>query len=255
MAGVDVTTFPNHQRLLVAAPVGVPSAIVLSLHGSRSNPSEQARLTGMPRLAGSGALVVFPRGAIRMGRGWAWDQEGDLPFLSDLIDELRGRYPLAGRVCLTGMSGGARMACQVAAARSDAVAAVGAVAGLRAPDRAPGRPVAILAFHGTADRINRYGGGGRPDWRESVPDAARAWAIANAVSGRPHESRASDRLASVTYGADDAPGEVTLWTIQGGGHTWPGGRVPFFARLLLGPTSREIDATAEIWAFFRRHAR
>ena len=53
------------------------------------------------------------------------------------------------------------MACHFAAARSDVVRAVGAVAGLRAPrTRSLSQPVPIIAFHGTADRINPYGGSG-----------------------------------------------------------------------------------------------
>ncbi len=253
-ASPDHPPLGDPERVVVVAPAGAPTAIVLCLHGSRSNPDEQARISGMARLADQGALVVFPRASGRMGTGWAWDHDADLPFLSDLIDELRARYPFAGRVCLAGMSGGARMACHVASARADAVGAVGAVAGLRAPDRPPGRPVAVVAFHGTSDRVNPYTGGGRAEWRESVPDAARAWAIANGVTGRPHESAASARLTSLSYGAPGAPGEVVLWTMRGAGHSWPGGRMGLIGRLLLGSTSREIDATAEIRAFHRRHA-
>jgi poly(3-hydroxybutyrate) depolymerase len=36
-------------------------------------------------------------------------------------------------------------------------------------------------------------------------------------------------------------------------HTWPGGRGGPLLRLLLGRTTREIDATGEIWRFFVRH--
>ncbi|MGC8634283.1 MAG: alpha/beta hydrolase family esterase [Candidatus Limnocylindrales bacterium] len=251
---LDRRLLRDQGRVRVLAPAGPPTGIVLCLHGSRSNPDAQARLSGMARLAGVGALVVFPRGSIRMGMGWGWDREADLPFLSDLVDELRARHPFAGRVCLAGMSGGARMACRLAAARADAVGALGAVAGLRAPDRTPGRPVAVIAFHGASDRINPYAGGGRPEWQESVPDAARAWAVANGAGARAHEFTPSPRLTRVTYGAEEAPGEVTLWTMRGAGHTWPGGSMGLIARLRLGPTSREPDATGEIWAFFRRHA-
>jgi polyhydroxybutyrate depolymerase len=49
--------------------------------------------------------------------------------------------------------------------------------------------------------------------------------------------------------ANDAT--VVLYTIEGGGHTWPGGgRVPeWFA----GRTSYSIDASSLMWAFFREH--
>jgi polyhydroxybutyrate depolymerase len=49
--------------------------------------------------------------------------------------------------------------------------------------------------------------------------------------------------------ADDAA--VVLYTILGGGHSWPGGKpMPAW---LVGRTSRSIDATREMWAFFREH--
>ena len=49
--------------------------------------------------------------------------------------------------------------------------------------------------------------------------------------------------------ADDAA--VVLYTIQGGGHTWPGGKP--LPEWFVGPTSNSIDATSLMWAFFREH--
>ncbi len=252
---LDVPVAGGARLVLVVDPPGRPSGIVVCLHGSRSNPEEQVRLSGMDRLAEAGqAVVAFPQGSVPLGRGWAWNPDADLPFLSALVDRLRLEHPLAGRACVAGMSGGARMASRLAGARSDAVATLGAVAGLRAPDRPPGRAIAVIAFHGTADRINPYRGGGREEWRESVPDAARAWAIANGISNSARESAVGRALSSTAYGGEGGPGEVVLWTVRGGGHSWPGRSMGLIARLLLGPTTREIDATREIWAFHRRHA-
>jgi poly(3-hydroxybutyrate) depolymerase len=44
-----------------------------------------------------------------------------------------------------------------------------------------------------------------------------------------------------------------LWTALGAGHTWPGSQLGLGLRLLLGRTTREIDATAEIGRFWERH--
>jgi poly(3-hydroxybutyrate) depolymerase len=49
--------------------------------------------------------------------------------------------------------------------------------------------------------------------------------------------------------ANDAAG--VHYTIRGGGHAWPGGKP--MPKWLVGPTSRSIDATSQIWAFFRAH--
>jgi polyhydroxybutyrate depolymerase len=40
-------------------------------------------------------------------------------------------------------------------------------------------------------------------------------------------------------------------SVQGGGHSWPGGKP--LPEWLVGPTSREIDATARMWEFFLSH--
>lgn len=54
-------------------------------------------------------------------------------------------------------------------------------------------------------------------------------------------------------GADRDAADVVLFTIHEGGHTWPGGEP--LPEWFLGPTSRRLDATREMWAFFERHAK
>jgi polyhydroxybutyrate depolymerase len=131
----------------------------------------------------------------------------------------------------------------------------GSVAGLRSGDgHTPTRPVPILAFHGTADRINPYRGGNTPRWDESVEESARHWAVANGTLEPPEVVAVSPTLTRTTYGAEGKPGEVTLFTSKGAGHTWPGGHPGLFLRLFLGRTSREIDATSRIWEFAQAHA-
>jgi len=44
--------------------------------------------------------------------------------------------------------------------------------------------------------------------------------------------------------------EVALWKLTGAGHGWPGGESNLEA--LLGPATRVIDASTEIWKFFSR---
>jgi len=146
------------------------------------------------------------------------------------------------------------MSSLFASVHPEFVQAVGAVAGLRSPGGVVRRPVPILSFHGTKDRINPYGGSSTQRWNESVPDAARAWALANGITDPPTEVAVSSTLTRTTYGTDGQPGEVTLWTSRGAGHTWPGGHLGLLLSLSLGRTSKEIDATKSIWAFGLRHA-
>ena len=51
--------------------------------------------------------------------------------------------------------------------------------------------------------------------------------------------------------SEGAHADVVLYTVAGGGHTWPGGHpLPAF---ITGPTTDDIDATRVIWEFFRKH--
>lgn len=237
----------RHQ-LLIAAPIGAPTAIVLSMHGSTSTPERQVQLSRMATLAEDGAVVAFPHGSVPSRAGWEWDLASDARLLDALIDHLRETFGAAeAPVCVSGMSGGARMASRLASAGRNPVQVLGAVAGLRAPATPRlEQPVRVLAFHGTRDRINLYDGGRTARWSESVPDAASAWARANGHSGEPERAEVTPSLTRFSYGPADDPGAVTLWVCEGAGHTWPGTRLMLGLRLFLGKVSFDVDATAEI---------
>ena len=248
VVSVDGVSRAYFSRGAAAASAGM----ILCLHGSRSTAARQAWFSGMDSLRSDGLAVVYPQAEVAAGRGYAWDHERDLAYLAAVVEQVRADQGAAtSPVFLAGMSGGARMACTYATARAGEVAAVAAVAGLRSPEVRPARPVPIVAFHGLADRINPYLGGRGDRWRESVPEAAAAWAAANGVEASPASTEPGPGLTKLTYG-EGTPGEVTLWTFKHAGHTWPGRPVGPLLRLLLGRTSTEVDATHEIGSFFGR---
>jgi polyhydroxybutyrate depolymerase len=45
--------------------------------------------------------------------------------------------------------------------------------------------------------------------------------------------------------------DVVLYTVHGGGHTWPGGTP--LPKWFVGRTTHSIDATALMWSFFQEH--
>ena len=53
-----------------------------------------------------------------------------------------------------------------------------------------------------------------------------------------------------TYGPGRDGSEVILYTIEGGGHTWPGREPPI---PFLGKSTRDISANDLIWDFFQKH--
>jgi len=237
------------RRLLVAAPSDAPTAVVVSMHGSTSTPEAQVRLSGMASLVDQGAVVAFPQGSVPSRAGWEWDLSADVAFLDAVVEYLRQTFHASAEpLCVSGMSGGARMASRYSSSGGQPVRILGAVAGLRMPAVARlDHPVRVVAFHGTRDRINPYGGGSTPRWRESVLDAAAAWARANGHSPDPERATVTPSLTRFSYGPLDDPAAVTLWVSDGAGHTWPGARLTLGLRMFLGKSSHDVDATTEIW--------
>jgi polyhydroxybutyrate depolymerase len=257
------------RRVVLPGPAAAvdarPLPLVLALHASGSSAVEQLAFTGLEAASErDGFLVAAPRAALPSGSGAAWnvphvsraDGPDDEAFLLRLLDDLADAgHADPGRVVATGLSGGARMACQLVADHPDRFAALVPVAGLRsgapaagAPGRIdpatcrPGRPVPVVAFHGTADPVNPFTGGGPPYWGYPVRAALARWAELNGCTSGPTETRVAPHVVTVSYGGSGV--ETVLHVVEGGGHTWPGSRAAF--PTALGSVNREIDATAII---------
>ena len=241
-----------------------PAALVISLHGAGGWPAQQAMLTRWHRLADrEGFLVVYPSAVAdggprvwEVGRGGGLDR--DVQFLSDLIDELQRRYNIdPRRVYVNGVSNGGAMSFALSCRMSRRIAAVGMVASAQTlPWSActDDRPVPLIAFHGTADTIVPYAGGKSWVAPWPFPDVERwigKWARRNRCDPAPAAGAAAPDVIRSEYVhcANDAA--VVLYTLRGGGHTWPGGDP--LPEWFAGPTTTSIDATAEMWAFFRAH--
>jgi polyhydroxybutyrate depolymerase len=242
------------------------------MHGSGSTALDQELFTGMDATADADSFIVaYPQALIPDGNGFDWNVPGvplvggkpvpahaanDVVFLTQLVGVLEQRYCInPSRVYATGFSGGARTASQLACDSSKVFAAVAAVSGLRRPSPCPtGRPVPIIAFHGTADPVDPYDGHGQPYWTYSVAQAAADWAQQDGCSTRPATSKPQATVTLTAYGHCGGGASVELYTISGEGHEWPGGPpLPAALTSLLGAQSSAIDANNVIWAFFAAH--
>jgi len=248
-----------------------PTALVLDLHGSGSTAAEQEVFSGMDATSDQdGFVVAYPQGLLASGSGYDWNVPGvpladgrsvppgsadDIAFLAGVVPALAGRYCIDDtRVFATGMSGGGRMASQLACDASSTFAAVAPVAGLRFPEPCPAsRAVPVIAFHGQGDPVDPYGGGGQGYWTYSVPVAAQRWAAHNECGSSPQVS-SGQGFSLAVYPACSGAAAVELYTLTGEGHEWPGG--PAMPRRItnqLGPQSSAVDADATMWAFFSTH--
>ena len=242
-----------------------PAPLVISIHGAGNWPSFQMNLTRWNALADEqGFIVVYPAGE----GGWAktWFLRGertpsrmpDIVFISELIDTLQASYNIdAARIYANGISNGGGVTFALSCTLSDRIAAFGPVAAaitLPVDWCANARPAPMIAFHGTADRITPYHGSKvwlAPEPFPSILEWTAAWARRNHCGPRTIESAAAPDVTRLDYADCADGGAVTLYTIVGGGHTWPGG--PPMPEWLVGRTSNGVDATRRMWAFFREH--
>ena len=183
----------------------------------------------------------------------------DVVFISDLIDTLAASYNIdPARIYANGLSNGGGMSFVLSCTLSNRIAAVGMVsAGLDpgwewCPDH---RPVPVIAFHGTADPICPYDGGPSKlagGTFPSVPGFMANWSRRNGCGPNPIESAVAPDVTRLQFTdcADNA--NVMLYTVKGEGHQWPGGK-RVRVEWMVGPYSRSIDATRQMWAFFREH--
>ena len=155
----------------------------------------------------------------------------------------------------TGFSGGARLSSQLGCDASTTFAAVAPVSGLRFPSPCPAsRAVPVIAFHGTADPVDPYGGNGQKYWTYSVPVAAGRWATHNQRTVPPATSQPDPGTTLTAYAGCANDAAVQLYTIAGEGHEWPGGPI-LQQRItrLLGPQTTAVDANTLMWNFFSAH--
>lgn len=246
-----------------------PTPLVITLHPGATWPAVEMHISRWNELAekfgfivvypaGSGAFFgglgpgpqVFPMGPRSLGR--------DVKFISDLIDKLEAEYNIdPNRIYANGMSNGGGMAFALSCKLSDRIAAVGAVAAAQSlswDQCGDSRPVAMVAFHGTADPMAPYKGGSSPVAPRpfpNIPDWIAHLARKNRCKADPTDTQVSPSVRRLAYTncADNA--DVILYTIEGGGHTWPGGQ--HWAEWITGRTTDEISASRVMWEFFTQH--
>ena len=247
--------------------------LVVLFHGAGGTPGGMRRMTEFDATADArGWLASYPEAATKdwslgCGRCTAAEKRGvnDTAFVRALIDDLvasAGADP--ARVYVTGISQGGQMAHTAACALPERVTALASVAatllGQLAEECDPSRPVPAMLLHGLADPVFPWLGGVTEEGLIylGLEESADFWAEQNGCGGAPAVTLLPDTAADGTQARrldypGCAPGEVVVYTLVGGGHTWPGADPAFFGPA-AGPVSREIDANTAMADFFARHA-
>ena len=260
----------QRRRALLQGVANPGAPLIIALHGTGGTPRLMAKITGLSGRAPG--PVLYPAalgepGSEDPARGAAWNagpglgnpafpDADDAGFLRRLIARVREETAIdPARVHLAGLSNGGRMAYRMALEAADLFASLAVVAGSwDGSGPAPARPVSTLIFHGTADRHIPYEGGigakGRRVIHRSAPETAFAWAKTMGCAPKIQRSASGPHHFDLARAEDGT--EVGLWTVQGQGHAWPGGRA--WAPTADAPVA-DLDATGLILDFFARHPR
>jgi polyhydroxybutyrate depolymerase len=255
---VDGTT--RTYRLAVPAGYrpGRPTPLILLFHGSGSNALQQSAYSQLPARAGAAGYLVATPDAL----GGQWDlaspgtQTADQAFVTALVADLGSRYCLdRSRVFAAGISLGSQFAALLACDPTNRIDAVGLVSADYLIRPCAG-PIPVLAFHGTADPVVPYGNGATGRSVPGIPvvgvqENLAAWARLDGCARTPAVSRPAPGIVRQAWGHCDGTSTVTLYTVVGGGHTWPGSPVVLSAAA-FGPTTEAISATGLMLAFFAR---
>lgn len=234
-----------------------PTPLVLAFHGYANSPAQQEQWSSLgEKAAAAGFVLVYPSGT-GLVSGWnggdcCGSMVDDVGFVRALIDRLEADLCIdPARVYATGFSNGGFLSHRLACELSDRIAAIASVAGVMGIDGcAPTRPMPVLHMHGTGDFVVPYDGSVVLGF-ESVAETIAGWVERDGCKGEPVVSYVQDEVTCERYEACDAGAEVELCTIEGGGHTWPGGADIFGA----GPTTQSLDANDRLWDFFVAHPR
>lgn len=240
--------------------------LLLVFHGAGGNAAGMAQHTALTETATAhGYAVVYPEGINhRWNDGRGIVTADDVGFIQALLDSLGPTLPVEPqRIYATGISNGAGMSFRLACDLPGTLAAIAPVAGALAAaleERcATATPVSLVMFQGTRDPLMPYDGGVLTLRRGSVlaaPRTAGLFAKVNGCADEPMVAAEPDtvtdgtRVRRSTYSGCRDGRDVVLFTIEGGGHTWPGG--PPVGRS-VGRVTRDLDATRVMLDFFDRH--
>src|SRR5262249_25861175 len=161
---------------------------------------------------------------------------------------------------------------RLAAEIPERIAAIAPVAGSMVVETfAPSRLMPIMHFHSVDDPRALYNGGLGPLFptlqrvlHPPVEETIQRWvrhdqcpaapAVGATIHGKVEGLDATHTATKLVYGPCQNGIEVILWKLTGAGHVWPGPG-PKYPEWLLGKPTRVINASEEMWQFFKRFSR
>jgi polyhydroxybutyrate depolymerase len=187
----------------------------------------------------------------------------DVAYFKAMLDDIGSAFQIdTSAVYVTGMSNGAAMAHRLACELPGRVAGIAAVGGANqyatlAPCTAS---TAVMQIHGSADSCWAYEGretsclDRNAGAKASVAGTVKDWAGRNGCRGTPAVAKVPDRSPDGTWTTvhryQGCSKPLTLFLVENGGHTWPGG-YQYFREARIGKMSLDFSASEEIVMFFK----
>lgn len=264
-----------HLHLPPGLDAKKPAPLVFVLHGGGGHGLQMERFSGFSALSDRhGFIACYPDA---VDRNWFdgrvvneskahRDKIDDAGYIDALIDVISRKHPVdPKRIYASGVSNGAFLSHSLGARLPHRFAAIAPVVGGMAPvvavDFKPAHPVSVLILQGTDDPLVPFKGGPIEHQRGqtiSTASTVSKWVEANGCKA-PVDVDLPDkdpddgtRVKQSTWSGGRDGSEVVLCTIEGGGHTWPGGP-QYLPGFLVGKVCRDIDANQVIWDFFAKH--
>ncbi len=276
-----VTSEGMDRQFYIHVPKGYDHSarlpLVICFHGGFALGARMDSLTGFETLSDQqGFLLVYPQG---INRHWndgrnidGHDRYNDVQFFQDMLAHLERRWNIdPQRVYVAGISNGGFFAQYLSLLLPTKIAACASVAA-PLPDiihntRKPLKPMSVIYFLGMSDPLVPFRGG--PIHYKSfhdrgsvmsAADSTQFWVKGNRCNEAPRTLELPDldpndgtRVKYAQFSGGRGGSEVVVYGIEGGGHTWPGGR-QYASEGTVGKTSRDINASEIIWEFFKNHS-
>lgn len=234
---------------------GVPTPLVLALHGFTSNAGIHEALSGMSDVADeNGFVVVYPNGVDS-----AWNagiccatpdqRQDDVGFLRAAAASVQSELNIdPERIYVTGLSNGGAMTHRLACEAADLFAAAAPVS-FALPfspitDCQPSRPISLLNFMGLNDVLVPYEGNG---FFNGAQESFAQWRANNACGAEPPEIVEVTNRTDCTIDISCAAGvETGLCSVDS--MAFPG--TPFEGHVLY--VNDDIDVARTAWDFMSR---
>lgn len=268
-----IVYLPNSYSTTQKAPV------IFLFHGGGANAASMLNISFKNDFTDiserENVLLVAPQGIDKSwndGRQTKANKKNidDVKFITKILEYIELNYAVdSTRIYATGISNGgfmvSRLGCEIGN-RFAAIAAVAATMGSDIPyaSCSPTFTLPVMYIHGTEDPLIPFNGGSKSIGAEgayvSHQKVLEKWVSINHCTTTPVTIPLPDiamdgtSIVKEVYAAGNSGAEVIGYTVNNGGHTWPGGK-QYLPKIIIGRLSRNMDACEVIWDFFKLHHR